>query len=165
MNKLIPKSFYKNGFVKFKFRNLQNINKIKNFIYNESLLLKKNKFKNKSKYFELFHQIIKDDTEMDDFRLKLYERINNDTKININKLIFNSFKSHLTSIFGPDIAMQKKISISINRPEDKNILGIHRDAPPHSTYSLSIIIPITNCYKTKNLYILEYNPHKFYERR
>ena len=50
MNKIIPESFYKSGFKKFKFGNLRNINKIKNFIYNESLLLKKNKFKDKSKY-------------------------------------------------------------------------------------------------------------------
>ena len=155
MNKIIPESFYKSGFKKFKFENLRNINKIKNFIYNESLLLKKNKFQDKSKYFELFHKIVNDDKEMNEFRLKLYERINDHTKINISKLIFDSFKSHLTTIFGPDIAVQKNVSISINRPEDKFILGMHRDAPPHSTFSLTIAIPITNFYKTKNLCILD----------
>ena len=75
MNKIIPESFYKSGLKKFKFENLRNINKIKNFIYNESLLLKKNKFQDKSKYFELFHKIVNDDNEMNEFRLKLYERI------------------------------------------------------------------------------------------
>ena len=91
------------------------------------------------KYFELFHKIVNDDNEMNEFRLKLYERINDHTKINIPKLIFDSFKSHLTTIFGPDIAVQKNVSISINRPEDKFILGMHRDAPPHSTFSLTIL--------------------------
>ena len=143
---------YNNGFQVVKIKNLSYLKKIKLKIYDLSIRIERDKYKNIDKYFDHFHKIIKDSTILNEFRIELISKINSNNYIRNN--IFKSFENELLNILGPDIAVQKNVNLSVNLPKDLNVVPIHRDAPPSSNFDLAIVIPLTTFFNSKNLYVL-----------
>ena len=51
--------------------------------------------------------------------------------------------------------VQKTINIVIQPPKDQNPTIPHRDAPPNSFYEIVLWIPLTDCYETKSMYVID----------
>ena len=89
MNKTnsIEKNFINKGFIISKIENKKNFNKIENKIYLEIVKFLKFKKKVKKKYlFDNIHKYV-DKHELNNLRLKIYNKLNSD--INFHKLYFN----------------------------------------------------------------------------
>ncbi|WP_186587256.1 sporadic carbohydrate cluster 2OG-Fe(II) oxygenase [Synechococcus sp. A15-28] len=99
-----------------------------------------------------------DDNELNEYRLSIIQKLNYNQFA--SKLIFSHCKEILTSILGPDIAIQKNVGLSIQMPNDSSsLLPIHSDvfSSDCSPYELVIWIPLVKCYKTKSMFYLPFD--------
>ena len=84
------------------------------------------------------------------------------TKIKIlEKLYYKVAKKYLDILVGNELAMQLRINLSIQLPNDKSsLLPLHSDVwSGDSPYEIVVWLPLVNCYKTKAMYILP--PNKY----
>jgi sporadic carbohydrate cluster 2OG-Fe(II) oxygenase len=87
-------------------------------------------------------------------------RLNIINKINSNNLFrkwyFESAREELEILVGNELAMQLRINLSIQLPDDdSSLLPIHADVwSGDSPYEVVVWIPLVNCYGTKSMYIL-----------
>ena len=104
-----------------------------------------------------FHEFVNNMSEADfnEKRILLIKKINE--SINFKELIFDSFKDTILGLLGPDLLVQKNCNIVIQRPNDENPSELHRDAPGNSSYEIVLWIPLVDCFKTKTMYLVDYN--------
>jgi sporadic carbohydrate cluster 2OG-Fe(II) oxygenase len=151
---------FKKGYEVHKAKNIRLLEKLRNDIYNEIKENFKIKEKNSNVGLNNFHKYVKNLSNKE-LNAKRKLLINNVTKkINFGEIIFNSFEKILTDNLGPDIIVQKNCNIVIQMPGDPNPSEIHRDAPLNSAYEIVAWIPLVDCYKSKAMYILDYNSTK-----
>ena len=136
-------NLYNHGFQKFQVnkKRLIHLKKIKLLISNISEIV----IKKKINKVENFHNLIKSKKNFNEIKLKIISKIN---KKKLNNMLFFLLKDNLIDIFGPDIAVQKKINLVIQRPFDANYVTLHKDSPPNSPYELVVWIPLMDCKKT-----------------
>ena len=103
--------------------------------------------------FDLFHKNISVEN-LNKFRLQIFNNINKSSKFRLN--FFNLFKEYLDIIVGNELAMQKKINLSIQLPKDtSSLLPIHSDVwSGDSPFEIVTWLPFVDVYKTKSMYIL-----------
>ena len=124
--------------------------------------IKKNiKINKKSKTDEeLLNFIHKDfnSSELNNLRLKIINEVNQNK--DLRKLYYKVAKKYLDILVGNELAMQLRINLSIQLPNDKvhyllYIQMFGQDSP----YEIVVWLPLVNCYKTKAMYILP--PNKY----
>ena len=95
-----------------------------------------------------------------DLRLYIMKGMNND--INMHREYFKAAKGIINDLCGSELAMQKRIGLSLNLPNNSSdALPIHADTwNGVSPYGLNIWIPLVDCKASLSLYILE---RKIYE--
>lgn len=111
-----------------------------------------------------FHNLTKkiNDIEFNEKRILLINQLNE--KLDVGQLIFDSFKDTVFNLLGPDILIQKKCNLVIQKPNDPNPSELHRDAPTNSPYEIVLWLPLVDCYKTKSMYVVDYkSTKKLYE--
>lgn len=107
-----------------------------------------------------FHNLVKkiDDAELNEKRVLLINKFNDN--FNPGSLIFEAFRDVIIEFLGPDILVQKNCNIVIQKPNDPNPSELHRDAPANSPYEIVLWIPLVDCYKTKAMYIVNFEETK-----
>lgn len=152
----LGEEFKKKGYIIRNVRNLSHLNYIQGKIINSTQLKNnKKKFSNLS-FLDNIHKLIKV-KDLNNFRVKIMKLINDDMKF--KKCFYELSKDLLESLLGNELAMQKRISLSIQLPKDKSsLLPIHSDTwSGLSPFEVVVWIPLVNCYKTKSMYILPPN--------
>lgn len=96
---------------------------------------------------------------LNSLRLKIINDVNNEK--NLRKNYYQLSKRYLDILVGNELAMQLRVNLSIQFPNDKSsLLPLHSDVwSGDSPYETVVWIPLVNCYKTKSMYILP--PQKF----
>jgi len=122
-------SFKKNGYLIKKTSDLNSLNFLQNFIFNTTIANKKNlkasNFSNKQNFFKNFHKFFSKN-ELNSVRLNIIKKINNNTKF--DKEYFNASKEILEFLVSNELAMQTKINLSIQIPNDNSsMLPMHSD--------------------------------------
>jgi len=139
--------FQKNGYLIKKTSNLKSLNKIQDFIYTILSKNKKNVSKSKIDYFQSLHKFISK-KELNEFRVAAITAINNNKKF--RDYYYDSAKELLDDLVGNEIAMQKKINLSIQIPNDnKSMLPMHSDIyAGESPFEVVVWIPLMNVKKS-----------------
>jgi sporadic carbohydrate cluster 2OG-Fe(II) oxygenase len=102
--------------------------------------------------FHTFHDVARlTDGEFNENRRRLIEEINSSNH-SLSR-IFDMCEEQIVKWLGPDVVIQKSINLTIQRPNDPYPTEIHRDSPPNSPYEVTIWIPLTDCLKTKALFL------------
>ena len=147
LNKKEISSFQKNGYLVKKTSDLKSLNNLQDFIYKILSKDKKNVPKDKIKYFETLHSFIKK-KELNNFRVSAITNVNKNKKF--RDYYYNSAKEILDGLVGNEIAMQKKINLSIQIPNDnKSMLPMHSDIyAGESPFEVVVWIPLMNVKKS-----------------
>ena len=151
--KKISDQYLNNGYVIHKIENNEKklLDKIKNFF----LLNIKKKLKKKidRDFLNNIHKYVKV-SDLNNFRLQMINSINSSKIFRKNFYLISS--NLLENIVGNEIAMQMRISLSIQLPnDDSSLLPVHADTwSGVSPYEVVIWLPMVDCYKTKSMYIL-----------
>ncbi len=143
--------FKKEGYLIKKTNSEKSLNLIQDYIYN--ILSNKNKtkkkFQNKIDFFTNLHKLI-NKNQLNDIRVKAINLINRDK--NFRDIYYQSSKELLDELVGNEIAMQKKINLSIQIPNDhKSILPMHSDIyAGESPFEVVVWIPLINVKKSSH---------------
>ncbi len=91
--------------------------------------------------------------ELNDVRLKVITEMNRDPWF--RKAYFKVARENLMSLVGNELAMQRRINLSIQLPDDdSSLLPVHADVwAGDSPYEIVQWIPLVNCHRTKSMYI------------
>lgn len=91
--------------------------------------------------------------ELNDLRLKVIAEINRDPWF--RKAYFKIGRNILTTLVGNELAMQRRINLSIQLPnDDSSLLPVHADVwAGDSPYEIVMWVPLVDCYKTKSMFI------------
>lgn len=141
------KFFQKNGYLIKKTNDKKSLDNIQNLVAEFLKKKKKKKNINNNNYFENLHKIVKKN-ELNTFRVNAINLINKNNKF--RDLYYNSAKELLDGLVGNEIAMQKKINLSIQMPNDnKSMLPMHSDIyAGESPFEVVVWIPLMNVKKS-----------------
>ena len=151
----IQKNFENNGYVIVP-GNKKLLDKIRKIIFNSIKNNKKIKNKNDNennitKTFNNFHNFV-NLKELNSLRFNIYKKINvgND----FSEIYYKIAKDYLDELVGNELAMQKKINLSIQMPKDKDsLLDLHSDIyAGESPFQVVVWIPLVDAYDTKSMF-------------
>jgi len=96
-----------------------------------------------------------EDSKSNDLRLQILKSVWESDAF--NRLYFDSCRDIVEMLCGNELAMQKRIGMSVQLPDNANdALPIHADTwNGVSEYELNILVPLVSCKKTASLYILD----------
>ena len=156
----LSESFEKYGYVieKAEMRYLKQLKKTSEQLLNSYTKQKQSK-QEKSVELEKTHKSI---TAKEINNLRLYVMSNISKNTEFNRKYYMATKQIIHNLCGNELAMQKRVSISSNLPNNKqDILPIHADTwNGVSPYELNVWIPIVNCKGSMSLYILDRKKYK-----
>ena len=157
----VSREFEKNGFVVKDISNQEYLKKIRKIFINS---IKKNikintEFNNDESLLNFIHKKIKPN-KLNSFRMHIINQINKNK--DVRKLYYQVSREYLDILIGNELAMQLRINLSIQLPNDNSsLLPLHSDVwSGDSPYEMVAWLPLVDCYKTKAMYILPPNKYK-----
>jgi len=93
-------------------------------------------------------------SNLNDFRLKVIQGLNSETEF--RRMYFLLAKPYLEAIVGNELAMQQRINLSIQMPDDtSSLLPVHADTwSGDSPFEVVVWLPLVDCFGTKAMYLL-----------
>ena len=161
----ICKQFLSKGYCVFKANDKNKIIEIRKKI---SIILRDLiKIKKKVSDVEILnyaHKLI-NKKSLNEIRLKIFNKLSNSKELRKNYYLLS--KNYLDILVGNELAMQKKINLSIQMPKDNSsLLPIHSDVwSGDSPYEIVVWIPLVDCKRTKSMYILPAKKYKKFENQ
>lgn len=103
--------------------------------------------------------------KLNEFRLFLFNKFNSNAWA--RSAYFSLARNALGTLVGNELAMQKRINLSIQLPnDDSSLLPIHSDVwSGDSPFEVVLWLPLVDCYKTKSMYILPPKKNAEYEAK
>ena len=157
----VSREFEKNGFVVKDISNQEYLKKIRKIFINS---IKKNikinsEFNSDESLLNFIHKKIKPN-KLNSFRMNIINQINKNK--DVRQLYYQVSREYLDILIGNELAMQLRINLSIQLPNDNSsLLPLHSDVwSGDSPYEMVAWLPLVNCYKTKAMYILPPNKYK-----
>jgi sporadic carbohydrate cluster 2OG-Fe(II) oxygenase len=92
--------------------------------------------------------------ELNSFRLKIIRGIN--AIEGFREMYFRVARPYLETLVGNELAMQLRVNLSIQFPEDdSSLLSVHADTwSGDSPFEVVVWLPLVDCYGTKAMYLL-----------
>jgi len=92
--------------------------------------------------------------EINKFRLSVIDQLNGEEEL--SRKYFEVAKRWVEILVGNELAMQRRINLSIQMPgDDTSLLEIHADTwSGDSPFEVVVWVPLVNCYGTKAMYLL-----------
>lgn len=160
---ILENSFLKIGYIIKKAEKKTALDYVNNFL--KQSILRNLKIKKQAKNFSLnnFHEYVST-KELNSVRLELFTRMNKDKKF--RNSIFLIAKETLHQLVGNELAMQNKINLSIQVPnDDSSLLPLHSDTwDGDSPFETVLWIPLVNCFKTKSMFILKSSKYEEFNK-
>jgi sporadic carbohydrate cluster 2OG-Fe(II) oxygenase len=93
-------------------------------------------------------------SELNNFRLKMIQGLNE--MPSFREMYFRLAKPYLEALVGNELAMQLRVNLSIQFPDDNSsLLPVHADTwSGDSSFEVVVWIPLVDCYATKAMYLL-----------
>tara|TARA_Y100000590_G_scaffold470269_1_gene663218 strand:- start:20453 stop:21274 length:822 start_codon:yes stop_codon:yes gene_type:complete len=159
--KKISSEFEKKGYIIRDVADFSSLQKIRKVLLNA---IKQNvKIESKLSDEDILNNIHRkiNQNQINNIRLKIINTINKNT--NIRKLYYNVARKYLDILLGNELAMQMRLNLSIQMPNDtSSLLPVHSDVwSGDSPFEIVVWIPLVNCYRTKTMYILP--PNKYHK--
>ena len=151
----INEKFLKKGYLISDIFNIDILTNIQNFfIKNIKESFKEINEKDNLDILNNIHNYLNIDN-LNNFRLNLINKMSNYK--DLRKNYYFIAKDILDKIVGNELAMQMRVNLSIQMPnDDSSLLPIHADTwSGDSAYEVVVWIPLVDCYDTKSMYILD----------
>ena len=146
--------FLENGYIIFPLEKSEALKEIRKKVYLWSLeILNLSTSVEMDKFFDYTQNYI-NINDLNDFRMKLIEKIVGDNEFRIS--IYSLSKLNLGWIVGNELAMQRNCNLSLQLPGDNSsVLPLHTDVwSGNSPYEVVFWFSLVDCYRTKSVFIL-----------
>ncbi len=151
---ILTDEFLRNGYVIRKVEDIDALNWMrKKFIDYSETYLKLNDKTGIKNLLDQIHSFVSK-KELNHFRLEMIEQIN--TEPDFRKKYFSLAKKILEILVGNELAMQLRINLSIQLPnDDSSLLPVHADTwSGDSPFEVVIWVPLVNCFRSKSMFLL-----------
>ena len=150
----IATQFCEIGYIKQEVEDQESLKKIRSLVYNlacDATGLSSEKLA--SDFLNGFHNEISLN-DLNDHRVQIIEQLNKQPWL--RKAYYNLAKDCLSKIIGNELAMQLRLNLSIQMPNDESsLLPIHSDTwSGDSPFEAVLWIPLVDCFRTKSMFIL-----------
>ena len=154
-------NFLKKGFINNRVENKKALIYLKKFINLEILKILNTKTKNFS--LDNLHNYFEKNS-INKIRLILINKINKNKKFRENYFLLA--KKSIFEIIGNELAMQNKINLSIQLPNDEtSLLPLHSDTwSGDSPFETVLWVPLVDCYRTKSMFILQSKKYEKFKK-
>ena len=144
--------FESNGYVVAEVESYESLNVISTF-FKKNFLSEYRDAKKIDLDLNMIHKFV-NPKHLNAFRMNLFNKFNNNSKL--KQSYFNLATNLIENIVGNELAMQKRINISIQLPNDKSsLLPLHSDTwSGDSPFEVVLWLPLVNCYQSKSMFIL-----------
>ena len=144
--KVLEKEFIDQGCIIREAANKDALNKIQKFVID--MLSKKG-----CDSLDNTHECISSN-ELNDFRLEVIKEIN--AQPWLRETYYQIAKPYLDILVGNELAMQSRVNLSIQLPEDdSSLLPVHADTwSGDSPFEVVVWLPLVDCFSTKSMYLL-----------
>ena len=144
--KILANEFIDQGFIVREAANKDALNKIQKFVID--MLSKKG-----GNLLDNAHRNI-DIQELNDFRLEVINELN--AQPWLKEAYYQVAKPYLDILVGNELAMQSRVNLSIQLPEDdSSLLPVHADTwSGDSSFEVVVWLPLVNCFGTKSMFLL-----------
>ena len=144
--KVLEKEFIDQGYIIREAANKDALNKIQKFVID--MLSKEG-----CGSLDNTHECISSN-ELNDFRLEVIKEINEQPWL--REAYYQIAKPYLDILVGNELAMQLRVNLSIQLPEDgSSLLSVHSDTwSGDSPFEVVVWLPLVDCYNTKSMYFL-----------
>ena len=144
--KILEKEFLDQGYIVREAANKDALNKIQQFVID--MLSKKG-----CDSLDNAHESISIN-ELNDFRLEVINEINEQPWL--RETYYQIAKPYLDILVGNELAMQSRVNLSIQLPEDSSsLLPVHADTwSGDSPFEVVVWLPLVDCFNTKSMYLL-----------
>ena len=144
--KILEKEFTNQGFIIREAASKDALNKIQNFAID--MLSKRG-----GSSLDSTHEII-DINELNNFRLEVINKIN--AQLWLREAYYQVAKPYLDLLVGNELAMQSRVNLSIQFPEDdSSLLPVHADTwSGDSPFEVVVWLPLVDCFNTKSMFLL-----------
>ncbi|MEI7532243.1 MAG: sporadic carbohydrate cluster 2OG-Fe(II) oxygenase [Betaproteobacteria bacterium] len=154
----LAQEFQKKGYVVIPGENSKIFESMQAFIAQEVAKILNHSYDNAEVYLNEFHHKI-DVPDLNAIRVKVISAINAQSWF--RKAYYHLAKNALNNLVGNELAMQVRVNLSIQLPNDSSsLLPVHADVwSGDSPFEVVVWVPLVNCYQTKTMFIL---PHHHY---
>ena len=144
--KVLEKEFIDQGYIIREAADKDALNKIQKFVID--MLSKKG-----CDSLDNAHECISSN-QLNDFRLEVIKEINEQPWL--REAYYQIAKPYLDILVGNELAMQLRVNLSIQLPEDgSSLLAVHSDTwSGDSPFEVVVWLPLVDCYNTKSMYFL-----------
>ena len=144
--KTLENEFTEQGFIIREVANKDALNKIQKLAVD--MLIKKG-----GDSLDNTHKAISID-ELNDFRLDVIKEINSQPWV--REAYYQIAKPYLDILVGNELAMQSRVNLSIQFPQDdSSLLPVHADTwSGDSPFEVVVWLPLVDCFSTKSMYLL-----------
>lgn len=150
---ILASKFNKDGFVKLPVSDPMLFKDIQSFVSKTAAQLLKVEINDAAKFFNYIHYDLKVE-ELNQFRMAVIRKINEQSWF--RPAYYRLAKAGLENLVGNELAMQLRINLSIQMPnDDSSLLAVHSDVwSGDSPFEIVAWIPLVDCFGTKTMYIL-----------
>ena len=149
----LTEQFLRDGYLIFPVENLIYLQNIKDFLIKQITSTLTLNAGSDIDILNEFHTVV-GKANINQIRLNLIDALN--TRGETHKELFWLAQSKISDLVGNELAMQRRINLSIQIPKDEtSVLDIHRDTDSgNSPFEVVLWLPLVDCYQTKSMFIL-----------
>jgi len=151
---ILNNELIENGYIIRPVDNIEALSKIREFfLISVQKYLKINEPESAINLLENIHHYISP-VDLNEFRLNVISEMSSNSEL--RNLYYLICKNILNTVVGNELAMQSRINLSIQLPEDdSSLLQVHSDTwSGDSPYEVVVWLPLVDCHYTKSMYIL-----------
>lgn len=151
--KLFASQFQEQGYVIQSVENSDQFEQIRKLVANAAANYLECSFSDEETFLNQIHQQVSL-VQLNDLRLEVIRQINDEPWF--RNFYFQLARPALEALVGNELAMQLRVNLSIQFPQDdRSLLPVHADVwSGDSPYEVVVWLPLVNCYKTKAMYLM-----------
>jgi len=158
--KKITEEFLHQGYIIRPIKNRKALDWIRScFVKYSKIFLNYHKEVEDKLWLNQIHECLSVD-KLNEFRLEMINRINTEERFRL--CYFKLARQWLECLVGNELAMQLRVNLSIQLPQDhSSLLPVHADTwSGDSPFEVVVWVPLVDCYGTKTMYILSPEANK-----
>jgi sporadic carbohydrate cluster 2OG-Fe(II) oxygenase len=151
--------FEQQGYVIVFTKNMQVLNKVRSHVRDKAYSILGKGTSDLNDDINQLHKHFDNTQQIINFKETLYQELIKG--LDVSAEIYNAFDEYIKALVGADILYQQHPFIVFQPPNYEYPTNFHRDAPADSFYQLNVWVPLTDCYSTKTIYLLNVKDSKF----
>jgi len=156
---MLSEKFIREGVIILDVSNMEGLNRIREFVAESTASFLGKEVRDVTTFLNEVHTFISVE-KLNELRISVLESLNNVDWI--RPTYFSLVKDTLELIVGNELAMQRRVNLSIQLPgDDSSLLPLHSDVwSGDSPFEVVAWLPLVDCYETKSMYLLPPEPNQ-----